>query len=309
MKLSNEVKVGIIGILTVAVVIWGINYLKGRNIFNSTYTLYAFYSESGGLETSSPVLINGVKVGYIENIVLRTDESPSIKVILNIEKQYTFGEGSVAELISTGILGAKAIRIAASGKNPLFQDQDTITGIVEPDLISSLQSALFPILEKASVLASSLDSLSGQMTLILSQDALSQIIENIADLTNSLKSTLSGGGSLDQSFRNLESFTRMLDQEKGEMASLIKNLNSVSESLDRAELDSLSAGMTTFLSQLTDLMEQLNSGEGSAGKLIYTDSLYNSIHVLIDDLDSLVLDLKENPKDYVQISVFGKSKK
>ncbi len=309
MKLSNEVKVGIIGILTVAVLIWGINYLKGRNIFNNTYTLYAFYSESGGLETSSPVLINGVKVGYIENIVLRTDELPSIKVILNIEKQYTFGEGSVAELISAGILGTKAIRIATSGKNPLLQDQDTITGIVEPDLISSLQSALFPIFEKASVLASSLDTLSGQMALILSQDALSQIIENLADLTNSLKSTLSSGGSLDQSFRNLESFTGMLDQEKGEMASLIKNLNSVSGSLDRAELDSLSAGMATFLSQLTDLMEQLNSGEGSAGKLIYTDSLYNSIHVLIDDLDSLVLDLKENPKDYVQISVFGKSKK
>jgi phospholipid/cholesterol/gamma-HCH transport system substrate-binding protein len=309
MKLSNEVKVGMIGILTLAIVIWGINYLKGRNIFNSTYTLYAFYSESGGLETSSPVLINGVKVGFIENIVLRTDESPSIKVILNIERQYTFGEGSVAELISADILGTKAIRIATSDKNPLLQDQDTITGIVEPDLISSLQSALFPILEKASLLASSLDTLSGQMALILSQDALSQIIENLADLTNSLKSTLSSGGSLDQSFRNLESFTGMLDQEKGEMASMIKNLNSVSGSLDRAELDSLSAGMTTFLSQLTDLMEQLNSGEGSAGKLIYTDSLYNSMHVLIDDLDSLVLDLKENPKDYVQISVFGKSKK
>ncbi len=242
MKISNEVRVGIIGIVTVAVLIWGINYLKGRNIFNTAYTLYTFYQESGGLEISSPVLIKGIKVGYIEDIQLRTRELPAIKVILKIEQKYTFGEGSQAELISSDLLGTKAIKIVPSGKQAMMQDRDTIPGVVEPDLMSSLQSALFPILENARVLTSSLDSLSRQVESVFSQEALTQIIENIADLTYSLKSSLASGGSLSESFKNLESFTGVLNEEKDEMGSLIENLNSVSESLNRAGLDSLSHG-------------------------------------------------------------------
>ena len=309
MKISKEARVGIIGIVTIAVLIWGINYLKGRNIFSSSYTLYTFFSESGGLESSSPVLVNGIKVGYIDDLQLRTKESPAIKAVLSIEKKYTLGEGSLAELVSADLMGSKNIRIVPSGNELLLQDQDTIDGWVEPDMISSLQLALFPILEKTNTLATSLDSLSMQMNNVLSQDALSQIIENLADLTSSLKSSLASGGSLNESLRNLESFTAVLEDEKDEMASLIRNLNTVSESLNRAGLDSLSAEMTSVFSQLDILMGQINSGEGSAGKLIYSDSLYQSINVLVADLDSLVRDLKENPKDYVQVSVFGKSKK
>ena len=309
MKISNEARVGIIGIITIAVLIWGINYLKGRNIFSSTYTLYTFFSETGGLESSSPVLINGIKVGYIDDLQLRTKESPAIKAVLSIEKQYTMGEGSHAEIVSADLMGSKIINIVPSVNQLLLQDQDTIEGWLEPDLISSLQSALFPILEKTNTLAISLDSLSRQMNNVLSQDALSQIIENLAELTYSLKESLASGGSLNESLRNLESFTGVLEEEKDEMASLIRNLNSMSESLNRAGLDSLSVEMTSVFSQLDTLIGQINSGEGSAGKLIYSDSLYQSINVLVTNLDSLVRDLKENPKDYVQVSVFGKSKK
>ena len=309
MKISNEARVGIIGIVTIAVLIWGINYLKGRNIFNSNYTLYTFFSESGGLGSSSPVLINGIKVGYIDDLQLRTNESPAIKAVLSIEKKFTLGEGSRAELVSADLMGSKVIRIVPSGNQLLLQDQDTIDGWLEPDMISSLQSALFPILEKTNTLATSLDSLSRQMNKVLSQDALSQIIENLADLTYSLKKSLASGGSLNESLRNLEAFTGVLEEEKDEMASLITNLNSMSESLNRAGLDSLSIEMTSVFSQLDILIGQVNSGEGSAGKLVYSDSLYQNVNVLVADLDSLVRDLKENPNDYVQVSVFGKSKK
>lgn len=309
MKISNEAKVGIIGIATIAVLIWGLNFLKGRNIFNTTYTLYTFYTESSGLESSSPVLMNGVKIGYVEEVILRMNETPSIKVILNIERQYTLDEASVSELISTDILGSKAIRIAASGSKAVLHDHDTIPGVVVPDMITRLQSHLFPILEKTDRLAQSLDTLSLQMEQLFSQDALSQSLENIAGLTSSLNSSLASGGSLYESFKNLEIFTAVLEEEKEEMASLLRNLNSISETLNRAGIDTLSAGMTSALLQFDELMEQLNSGEGSAGKLFYSDTLHENFITLIQDLDKLVTDLKENPEDYVQISLFGKSKK
>jgi len=308
MKISNEAKVGIIGIASIAVLIWGLNYLKGRNIFNSTYNLYAFYQESGGIESSSPVLINGVKIGYVEEVVLRTNEAPSIKLILNIEKQYRIGEGSVAELISADLLGTKAIRIVTSGNQIEMQDHDTLQGRIEPDIISSLQERIFPILEKTEQLAQSLDTLSRQMERLFSQDALSQSLDNIAGLTSSLKASFSTGGSLDNSFRNLESFTTVLEEEKEEMASMVRNLNLISESLARAGIDTLSSGMTSVLLQFDQMLEQINTGNSSAGKLIYSDTLHENFVILVNDLDSLVRDLKENPGDYVQISLFGKSK-
>ena len=309
MKISSEAKVGIIGIATIAVLIWGINFLKGRNIFNSNYTLYTFYAESGGVEPSAPVLMNGVKIGYIKDVVLRMDESPAVKVILNIEKTYTLGTGSVAELISADLLGTKAIRIKSSGGKQAMLDQDTIQGVIEPDMISSLQSRIYPILVKADHLVQSLDTLSMQVGQVFSQDALAQTLENIAELSKALGASLSRGGALDESFENLASFTTALEEEKEEMASLIRNLNSISESLNRAGIDSLSAGMTSVLQEFDHLMQQVNSGEGSAGNLFYSDTLHESFLALISNLDSLVTDLNENPEDYVQISLFGKSKK
>jgi len=308
MKIRNEAKVGIIGIATIAVLIWGLNFLKGRNIFNTTYSLYTFYEESGGIESSAPVLMSGVKIGYIEEVVLRMDEIPAVKVVLKIEKPYTLGAESEARLFSADLMGTKAVRIVSFSGKAELQDQDTITGIIEPDLISSLQSHLFPILEKADKLAQSLDSLSSQMGELFSQDALSQSLDNISKLSFSLKTSLSEGGPLDKSFENLESFTSVLEEEKEEMASLIRNLNSISESLNQADIDSLSTNMANVLQAFNHLLQQINSGEGSAGKILYSDTLHNRLLILISDLDSLVSDLKENPEDYVQISLFGKSK-
>lgn len=309
MKISKEARIGIIGIVTIAVLFWGINYLKGRSVFNSNYTLYSFFSESGGLESSSPVIINGVKVGYIDEIELRVEKSPPVKARLIIENKYKLGQGSFAELISADLLGTKVIQIVSSENQTKLSDQDTIPGIYKEDMMSSVQSALYPVLEKIESLAVSLDSLSGQMNALFSEETLSQVLVNLEGLTGSLKNSLAYGGSLHNSLKSFESFTAMLEEEKEKMASIIRNLDTLSQSMNQVGLDSLSSEMTNSFAQLNTLLEQLNSGEGTAGKLLYSDSLYYSVNGLVNDLDSLVRDLKENPGDYVQVSVFGKKKK
>jgi len=309
MKISSEVKVGLIGIATVAILIWGINYLKGRNILSKTYTLHISYPGSGGLEPSAPVLLNGVKIGYVDQVALETDEIPPIKVVINIEKKYTIPRGSVAELFSVDLIGTKAIRIIASGEDELLKDQDSIKASVAPDLLASLQSRILPILEQIGHLAGSLDSLALQIKTLLSGDALGETLDHLASITESLNSTLNEGGALDNSFRNLESFTGLLEEQEQEMASLIRNLNSISANLDSAGLDRLANELYMVSGQLNILLTQVNSGEGNAGKFFYSDSLYENLEALIADLDHLVKEVNENPEDYVQISVFGKKKK
>jgi phospholipid/cholesterol/gamma-HCH transport system substrate-binding protein len=309
MKISSEAKVGLIGIATLVVLIWGINYLKGRNILASTYTLYAHYEDSGGLETSAPVLLNGIKIGYVDAIYLQPEAVHPVEIALHIEKSYPLRIGSSAVLISADLLGSKAIRIESSKKDGLLSDQDTILSSTEPDLFSSIAEQAGPVMQQIGQLASSLDTLVGKMDDLLSSKASENTLEHLSHITASLKTALEPGGSLHQSFNNLESFSSLLADQGDEIASMTSHLNSVSEALDSAGIDKLTEELTAAAGQFNLLLEQLNSGEGSAGKLIYSDTLYYHLENLVSDLDSLILDLNENPKDYVQFSLFGKSQK
>lgn len=309
MKISSEAKVGLIGIVTLAVLIWGINYLKGRNILNSTYTLHAFYEDSGGLENSSSVLMNGIKIGYIEAIKLQPELPLPVHVFLHVEKQYTVNNGSTATLFSADLLGTKAIRIVSSGNEGVMMHQDTLQSSTEKDMIASVSAQVMPVMEQIGDLAESLDSVVLKLDKLLDTDSPAELLEDLSEISSSLSTSLSPGGALHESFNNLESFTGMLESQEEEIASMTGHLNSISESLDSAGIENIAEELQAASKAFTQLLEQVNSGEGSMGKLIYSDTLYLHLQNLVADLDSLVIDLKENPGDYVQVSVFGKKQK
>jgi phospholipid/cholesterol/gamma-HCH transport system substrate-binding protein len=307
MKISIEAKVALIGIATLLVLIWGINYLKGRNILRSSYTLHAFYQDSGGLESSAPVLMNGIKIGYVETISLKPEALLPVEVTLHIEKTYPLRTGSSAVLFSADLLGSKAIRIQASQQEGLLTDRDTIASLLEPDLFSTIGEQALPVVHQIGQLAASLDSLAANMKDLLGSEAANEALQDVSDITASLRSSLEPGGSLHASIQNLESFSSLLAGQEDEIASMTSHLSAVSEALDSAGIDQISRELVATAAEFRSLMSQLNSGEGSLGKLIYSDTLYDHLENLVADLDSLVLDLSENPGKYVHFSLFGKS--
>lgn len=306
MKISSEVKVGLIGIATLLILIWGINYLKGRNILNSTYTLHAFFENSGGLENSSPIIMNGMKIGYIDNIILQPELSLPVHVFIHIEKQYPVNHGSKAILFSADMLGTKAIRIECSREQGTMQHQDTIFTSAEADMLSSLSAQVMPVMEQIGDLAESLDSVVQKLDRLMESDSPAAILEDLSEISASLSTSVNPGGALHSSFENLESFTSMLDSQKEEIASMTSHLNSISEALDSAGIEQIAEELKSASGAFALVLEQLSSGEGTMGKLIYSDSLYVHLNNLVADLDSLVIDLNENPKDYVHFSLFGK---
>ena len=306
MKISSEVKVGLIGIATLVVLIWGINYLKGKNILKSNYSLNAYYEDSVGLEVSSPILMNGVKIGYIDDIELEQGASRPIHVILHIEKEYPVSIGSTAVLFSADILGSKAVRIDPSGKREYYQHHDTIPSATDIDMISSITGQVMPVMEQIGALAESLDSVVHRVDTLLESEAPVETLQNLSEISQSLSVSLQPGGSLFNSFQNLESFSAMLNSQEDEIASMTGHLNSISEALDSAGIDQIAEELKGTSVALNKLLEQVNSGEGSMGKLIYSDTLYSNLENLLADLDSLVVDLQENPGDYVRFSLFGK---
>jgi len=305
MKISSEAKIGLIGIVTLVVLIWGINYLKGMNILNRNLTLHAYYEDSGGLETSAPVLMNGLKVGYIDAIELEPGESLPIHVILHIEQQYPVTRGTTGLLFSENLLGSKAIRLESTGEKGYYKNNDTIPTSTEDDLISSITAQVMPVMEQIGALAESLDSVVLKLDNLLESEAPDETLQHLSEISASLSASMGKGGSLYNSFQNLESFTSMLESQEDEIASMTGHLNSISETIDSSGIDRIAEELIAASTAFNQLIEQLNSGEGSLGKLIYSDTLYTYLENLVSDLDSLVIDLNENPKDYVHFSLFG----
>ena len=242
MKISSEARVGIIGIVTIAVLIWGINYLKGRNMLSNTYSIYTFFQDAGGLEESAPVMMQGIKVGYVDKIDLLPEENSTVRVILNIRNEFKIGAGSRCELFSSDLIGTKAIRIHAETKGDPAGHHDTIPSSVEPDMLESLRAQITPLLEKTGTLAVSLDSLAIGLNNLIRSGETSRALANLSEVSESLRTSLASGGSLETSFSNLASFTEMLDNQQEKVSSMIGHLDEVSQSLANAELDQLSDG-------------------------------------------------------------------
>jgi len=309
MKLSVEAKIGIIGVVILAVLIWGINYLKGKNILSKTYTIHALYQDAGGVAEAAPVMMNGVKIGYVDKIRFRPGVKPPVTILLHIEKDYPLPEGSVAELYSSDLLGTKAVRIRSSGSKKYMNAGDTLQTAVIPDMLDKLGDWISPVLQQVGALAETLDSLGQTMDAVVGSENTRQTMIHLSSISNSLSTALAEGGALEITFGNLESFSSMLKAQEGEVRSLIGHLNSISESADSAGIEILTGTLNAAALQLEKLLVKVNSGTGNAGRLIYSDTLLLNLETLISDLDHLVKDLKENPEDYVQISLIGGSKK
>lgn len=309
MKISSEVKVGVIGIVTLLVLIWGINYLKGKNILGSSYALHAFYDDAGGLENSASVLMNGVKVGYVESLELRPEQKPAIHLVLHIERAYPLRNGSIASLVSADLMGTRAIRIDPAEQGEYLEDQDSIASLIEADLFASLEEQIMPVMHKIGELAVTLDTLAVKLDTLATSDAARSSLQNLSEISESLKASLGGGGSLYESFQSLQSVTAMLEEQEDEIAATTVHLRSITEALDSAGVERIAEELALASSSFRQIMEQLASGEGSAGKLLYSDTLYMNLQHLVTDLDSLITDLNKNPGDYVRFSLFGKSQK
>lgn len=306
MKISSEAKIGLIGIVTLAILIWGINYLKGRNILNGNYTIHTYFEDVGGMEESSPVFMQGIKIGYIGHIELLQGLKNQVHVVLHVEKKHPLYAGSKAILFSADVLGTRAVRIESPSSGAYLEHNDTIPSAIESDIFTSISSQVMPLMEQIGTLSESLDSLVHKIDKLLASEATTGTLEDLREISASLASSLNYGGALYNIFNNLESFSSSLVTQKEEFESMVRHLNSISASLDSAGIDRIAGELADATGGLNQLLKQLNSGAGTMGKLIHSDSLYLQLQDLVVSLDSLVTDLSENPQDYVHFSLFGK---
>jgi phospholipid/cholesterol/gamma-HCH transport system substrate-binding protein len=309
-KISNEVKVGAVALVTILVFIWVFNFLKGKDYFKRTANYYAVYDQIGGLGESSPVEINGYQVGIVQSISFVNPESGRLLVKFSVSKTFKLPKNTVAEILPVSIIAGMKARFVYGNGPGFYSDGDTLPGRLAESIVSTLEAEFVPVKERILRLLNSIDSVVISVNQIMDssfKENLNGTLAHLNGTTESLDNILgSKEKELKTTLENLAGFSQMLSDNSGKMSGTFKNLESISDTLTAADIYKMISNLKTSLEKTSVLVGNLNDGKGSAGQLLTNDSIYLNLNRSLKSLDDLLKDMKANPKRYVHFSLFGK---
>jgi phospholipid/cholesterol/gamma-HCH transport system substrate-binding protein len=309
-KISNEVKVGATALLTIVVFVWLFNFLKGKDFLKSTAIYYTVYEKVGGLAESSPVEVNGFKVGVVRSIDFIDAESGRLLVEFSVNKNFKLPKNTVAEIVPVSLLGGMKVQFIYGNGPGTYSEGDTIPGRLAESLMDKIDTEILPVKEKISNLIVVLDSVISSVNEVLNADfkkGLSGTLANLNSTTQSLDKIVgSKEKELTATLDNVNKFTKMLSDNSERMSKTFSNLESITDTIAAADLYKSVSNLKASLEKAALLMDNLNKGKGSAGQFLTNDTLYTNLTSSLESLNVLLKDMKSNPKRYVHFSVFGK---
>ena len=333
MKISNEVKVGVLTIVGIVTLVLGYNYLKGKNVFTTQQNYYAEYDKIDGLLEANPVLLNGYQIGIVDDIYLKEDHSGKVMVSMLLDRSVPIPKAATAKIASTSLLGDMALKLilpldTVTGnplKNPpLAMPGDTINADIEPGLMEIVESVVEPIQEKAEKMIVSLDSALMAIKGVVKSEKMDEIMDNVNGSMSSVKSTL---GNMEGMVANLNDFTETdlakisailndaktmtsdLKRNTGKMDKITDNAVTITDRLAAIELEKTVNQVNTLMADLQGVVTKVNNGEGSIGQLMSDEGLYENIEETTESLNTLLKGFNENPKDYFSLISIGDGKR
>ena len=307
-RISKPFLIGIFAVVVFVGTFFGINFLKSRRVFSSDRIIYAVFPSADGLEVSAPVLIKGFKIGTVDKVSFDM-QTTEVLVKLVVDGQYDLPSTSTAQIASTSILGGKAMEITLGPKNGSFlASGDTIKAIYAPGLTESLGAEYGKLKETATEVVEKFNKVLDGLNRALSEEntaALSATLANLRAVSNDLSDvTSSQKTNIKQLMANLASLSASLQKMAPDLERGLKNFSAVSEDL-KTQAPQLIASVVGAVSNLNGILAKINAGEGTAGKLVSDNELYESLNTTVNSLNALLEDLKANPKRYINVSVFG----
>lgn len=315
MKRYKPILIGFTFLLSLALIIWGYNFLKGKNIFKKQTIFVAKYSEVSGLEVANPVLINGLRVGQVNELYFAPDMSGDIIVLLMMDKKFPVPKDTYARIISADIMGSKAVQLDLGKDLEMAKTGDTLSTSLEASLKDAVNAQVQPIKKKAEDLLQSVDSLVVAIQTIFNEGAVENLtnsFQNIRKTFANLQSTTSNidtlvieeGNRISSILQNVDSLSLTLKENRESFAAIIRNFETISDSLANADITGTFQRANKSLDDLDVILSQIERGEGTLGMLLYNDTLYMEINKSAEELNKLLEDIRLNPKRYVKFSLF-----
>lgn len=315
MKFTKEIKAGLIAILAIVGFVMLFQFTKGKSIFSSDNIFYAKYDNVEGLEVSNPVFINGLKVGRVDDIKPITNAEGKISFVVkaSVDKGFSFSKKSTLEIYEQGLMSGTAMRINPVYGADLAQSGDTLAANYKLSMMASLGSEVGPMKEQMQSVLKNADSLLTNSNKIMDAQNRAEIRALLISLNKtmaSLEATSKQANALLSD--NNPRVQQMLDNTSLATTSAkdaMDKYGKVAEQIDINQLNGAISKLSEASTNLNILMSGIQSGEGSLGKLAKDEQLYQNLSNTARSLDSLLVDVKANPKRYINISVFGKSAK
>lgn len=307
MNISKEVKTGILVVLGIILFVFGFNYLKGQNLLDSSRNFFVVYDNVEGLVPATPVTINGLGVGKVKSIGFNNDGSGKLLVELMVDSDFQFSKNSTAQLYDTGIIGGKAIAIIPAFDNAdNAKNNDYLKPSVKAGLTDLVTQKLNPLQEKIELAMVSADSLLTNLNDVFDAKTKANLKSSVAQLNSTISS-----------FKNTSvSINKIISDNQGKLNSTLtnvdhisSNLSKVTDSIAQANLGKTMADLQSTVANFDKMLSSIENGNGSIGKLMKDEKLYNNLEGASKQLEELLEDMKLNPKRYVHFSLFGKKAK
>ncbi|MCM1050342.1 MAG: MlaD family protein [Paenibacillus sp.] len=299
---SREIIIGTSVLIALLVLVFGINYLKGVNIFKDSNYYYASYTNVTGLAQSAPITLNGYKVGLVKEIAYEYDNPGHVKVELSLDKKLRLPQGTEAVIV-TDMLGTSTIELKMGTSTTMLNVGDKIAGINGSGLMDKVSTELMPTVMQ---IAPHIDSLVVALTAVASDPALTSSVKRLdAILANLEATTTSLNRAVPALLNNTSATMSNVNEISANISQVSKALAVLSDDLKNMPLDSTMRNVNSITANLDEATKKLNSTNSSLGLLLNDPGLYNNLNNSVAHVDSILIDLKRQPKRYIpSIKIF-----
>lgn len=299
MKLTKEIKIALVAIVGILVMYFGINFLKGMNLFSTNNAYYMTFDDIQGLGASTPIYADGYKVGTVDGLEYDYKENGPIKVKVDINKDLRIPQGSKAEIVKDLMGNLQVNLLLANNPRERVEPGGIIPGAVNGGMMDKAAN-LVPVVEK---MLPKLDSILTSVNALLADPALAASLHNVETITSNLTVSTHELNTL------MAGLNKQVPGMIGKANGVLDNTNRLTANLASLDVQGTLNKVNQTLESAHQFTEKLNSNQGSLGLLMNDTKLYDNLTSTMSHADSLVIDLKAHPKRYVHFSVFGRKDK
>ncbi len=313
--IRREVKLAITAIAALIILIWGINFLKARALFDKNNVFYGVYDRIDGLKVSSSVIYRGYSVGQVNSVSFTGERFDKVLVQFTVGKKLKMPSNSIAAIQSADLMGSKAINLVPGDAMTYAQSGDTLRTQLELGIMEQLNGHLEPLKKKAENIMVSLDTVLLALQEIFSENAkgnirgslksVSRTLEHVEKASGALHKMLSEeSGRVSDILENINSITENLEGSNTEITRSLSNITTISDSLKAINLNNSIRYLNGVLIQVDSIVRKINRGKGSLGGMVNDAELYYNLTAVSDNLDKLLTEFRQNPKRFVNLSIF-----
>ena len=291
MRYSKELVIGLTTLATIICFTWGYNFLKGKNVFKAKRDYYAFYDHVHGLEVGQPVTISGYKIGQVTEITLDVSFGGALLVGCHISKPLEINSDTKVKIYDMDIMGAKGLQLELGTSSQMAVTGDTLQGDIQISLTEQVTKQFVPIKDGTERLINVLDSTLRSITL------LTQKASHLIEVNHN---------SISSAAEHIDTLSQTLSAQREDFEVILNNFKVFSEDLAASDVSEAISQIDETMNSLDLVLTDINSGQGSLGKLVKDGQLYTDMSASMSQLELLLEDLREHPKRYVHFSLFGR---